>query len=60
MILKTRGSVISLQKLLPWEITSRSYVIPFLFAIVNSEYEILTNLIVHIYSYKNNDMMNHM
>jgi hypothetical protein len=36
MIVKTKGNVKSLLKLLPGEIISRTYVI---FAIVNSEYE---------------------
>ena len=39
MIVKTKGSVKSLLKLLPGEIISRTSVIIFLFSIVNSEYE---------------------
>jgi hypothetical protein len=39
MIVKTKGSVKSLLKLLPEEIISRTLVIIFLFSIVNSEYE---------------------
>ena len=39
MIVKTKGSVKSLMKLLPGEIISRTSVVTFLFEIVNSEYE---------------------
>ena len=64
MIVKTKGSVKSLLRLLPGEIISRNSVITFLFAKVNSEYENrnrfdCTNLFLLKYLYDESHVKEH-
>jgi hypothetical protein len=64
MIVKTRGSVKSLLKLLPGEIISRTSVIFFYFSIVNSEHENTdrfdgTNLFLLKYLYDDSHVKEH-